>query len=71
VDLTSYQKLCLATGELLAHVGLMGCAMPSFPEQVREAWEERVEAITEDINNEIANIQNFGEAHDEEASDGG
>jgi hypothetical protein len=62
---TSYERLCVAAGALLANAGVMAAAMPQMPEGVQAGFKERLDEIIDELHTHIEAIQLFGEAYDE------
>lgn len=67
-EVNSYQMLCIMVGELLAHAGLMRAAFYSAPEthELGERFDEKLDGIVEEIMREVQEIQQFGEAFDDD-----
>ena len=65
-ELSPYQVVCLKSAELAVHVALMGSISASWPLLVQANWEQRVGRIIDNLEKEISEIQEFGEAFDEQ-----
>jgi len=63
----SFRELTHAAMDLCINAGIVMVALEQgYPEEVKEAFAERLEQLTEDMKNEMVNIQGFGEAFDDE-----
>lgn len=65
-EVTQYQRLCYAAIELLVNVGLMGTIVEHWPLVVQENWEARIEGLIVNMEGATSEIQQFGEAFDED-----
>jgi hypothetical protein len=58
--------MCAVFMELMVSMGLVGSVMGNYPEEVQANWTERMEKYTEWANNQVEEVQQFGQAYDEE-----
>jgi hypothetical protein len=58
--------MCEAAMDLCINAGIIGTALsdPTYPDEVRENFEERLGMLTSRFRQEIENIQGFGESFD-------
>lgn len=62
-----FNEMCNALIALMVNYGIIGVVLRTdeqYPDHVREAYADRVAAITQRANEETSQIQAFGEAFD-------
>ena len=70
-DLPAYKRLAMELIELLISVGLMSSVMPQMPEDVQQNWDEKIEGMILWARQQTGEVQQFGEAYDEEDEEAG
>lgn len=61
---THFQALCIAAIELVVNVGIMDSISDRWPDEVKDNWDARMENLTERMQQETEEIQQFGVAFD-------
>lgn len=71
-EVNSYQRLCIATGELLAHAGIMRAAFYSTEKtaELGARFDDKLDNISFNLLREVGEIQEFGAALDDFNNDG-
>lgn len=59
-----FNQLVIRGAELNVNIGLMSSVMDRMPEHAQENWELKLEAITTYLEQQIEEVQAFGEYFD-------
>jgi hypothetical protein len=68
---SDFQDIARVSAELAVTVGIVEAAVmqnDETPDEVKENFGDKVDAVVEYLNGEILEFQAFGEAYDDEAS---
>jgi len=67
-----FKDVAMAGAELAINIGIIEAALEGddrYPEEVRENFQDKVDACFEHMNQEILEFQQFGEAFDDSPED--
>jgi hypothetical protein len=64
-ELSLYQRLIVATGDLVVAASLVGLVATSWDDAIQMNWQHRIEDIISRIESETEQLQEFGEAFDD------
>lgn len=67
--MSDYRDVAMASVELAVTIGIIEAALDQgAPDDVKENFVEKVDALVEHLHSEVIEFQQFGEAYDDEAS---
>jgi hypothetical protein len=70
-DVSDFKDIAMAGAELAVTVGIIEAAVnqqDDVPDEVKENFVAKVDAVVEYLNSEVLEFMGFGEAYDDEAS---
>jgi hypothetical protein len=62
--MADFKDVAIAGSELAITIGIIEAALDEAPDEVKENFDEKVQAVTEYLHGEILEFQQFGEAYD-------